>query len=285
MAAVLSFMCVVTPAMAQSQQFDFSFGTVQVDPAQVLKAAASPAAGLKNLPRQLASRPADAVDLARKIGIVPPSPVGSTAATGNVGVSTYNTGQGPMGTGGLVSAKTGRQGVAPAMAWSMVMAPNSVDMSPVPSGSFDYGFPKLGPAPYLGVTASQSNPYSSGGMVPQTSTSAVDINICDMPFIGGRNRGMGGTDSGGAGGGSGSGSGSGGGNTTPVPPYAIGPDWAAVQNSHNGQIMGWMAPGETYEDFFSGRSGHLLPGEDNWIEAQYILNNQLGGLPSSPWGP
>lgn len=64
------------------------------------------------------------------------------------------------------------------------------------------------------------------------------------------------------------------GGTAPVkPPYQIGANWAAVQNTHNGQIMGWMAPGETFEDFFSGRSGHLLPGWE--AEGKYILENQL----------
>lgn len=63
-------------------------------------------------------------------------------------------------------------------------------------------------------------------------------------------------------------------NAAPVePPYQIGPDWIGVRNSHNGQVMGWMAPGETYEDFFSGRSGHLLPGHE--AEGKYILENQL----------
>lgn len=61
-----------------------------------------------------------------------------------------------------------------------------------------------------------------------------------------------------------------------TPPYAIGPDWIAVQNTHNGQIMGWMAPGETLQQFFSGASGHLLPG--NEAEGQYILQNQLGNM-------
>jgi len=83
-----------------------------------------------------------------------------------------------------------------------------------------------------------------------------------------------GLNSGGSGGGGGNG-----GQQAPVkPPYAIGPDWIAVQNTHNGQIMGWMAPGETFQQFFSGQSGHLLPG--NEAEGQYILQNQLGNMTS-----
>ncbi len=78
----------------------------------------------------------------------------------------------------------------------------------------------------------------------------------------------------------GAGGGTGGGSTGPQapvkPPYPIGPDWIAVQNTHNGQIMGWMAPGETFQQFFSGQSGHLLPG--NEAEGQYILQNQLGNM-------
>ncbi len=79
------------------------------------------------------------------------------------------------------------------------------------------------------------------------------------------------------GGGSGGSSNGGSGQPAPVtPPYQIGPDWIAVQNTHNGQVMGWMAPGETFQQFFSGQSGHLLPG--NEAEGQYILQNQLNGM-------
>ena len=64
-------------------------------------------------------------------------------------------------------------------------------------------------------------------------------------------------------------------------PYTPGSDWAAVTNSHNGQIMGYMAPGETWQDFFSGASGHLLPG--NAAEGAYILQNQIQNPGGSPW--
>jgi hypothetical protein len=71
----------------------------------------------------------------------------------------------------------------------------------------------------------------------------------------------------------GGGGGASGGRTPVTPPYKIGSNWIAVNNTHNGQIMGWMAPGESFEDFFSGRSGHLLPGWE--AEGRYILEHQL----------
>jgi hypothetical protein len=37
--------------------------------------------------------------------------------------------------------------------------------------------------------------------------------------------------------------------------------------------MGYMAPGETLEDFMSGRSGHILP--QYAAEGRYILEHQL----------
>ncbi len=43
------------------------------------------------------------------------------------------------------------------------------------------------------------------------------------------------------------------------PPYQIGPDWVQVRNPDTAQVMGYLAPGETYQDFFSGKSGHILP--------------------------
>jgi hypothetical protein len=74
-------------------------------------------------------------------------------------------------------------------------------------------------------------------------------------------------------GGGGNGNGGGSQSSQPKIPYAIGPNWIAVQNTHDGNIMGYMAPGETLEDFFSGRSGHILPMYAE--EGRYILENQL----------
>lgn len=61
--------------------------------------------------------------------------------------------------------------------------------------------------------------------------------------------------------------------------------WALVKNTHNGQPMGYLAPGETYEEFFTGKSGHLYPqwlqlGPGGVSEAGYILHNQI---PRSQW--
>ncbi|MFN8555764.1 MAG: hypothetical protein U0103_30215, partial [Candidatus Obscuribacterales bacterium] len=42
-------------------------------------------------------------------------------------------------------------------------------------------------------------------------------------------------------------------------PYKISNGWLQVKDA-NGNVLGYMAPGESYEDFFSGQSGHLLAG-------------------------
>ncbi|RTL43760.1 MAG: hypothetical protein EKK48_08425 [Candidatus Melainabacteria bacterium] len=42
-------------------------------------------------------------------------------------------------------------------------------------------------------------------------------------------------------------------------PYKISKGWLQVKDA-NGNVLGYMAPGESYEDFFSGQSGHLLAG-------------------------
>jgi hypothetical protein len=60
-----------------------------------------------------------------------------------------------------------------------------------------------------------------------------------------------------------------------VIPYKIGPGWIGVQNTHDGGVMGYMAPGESLADFMSGRSGHILP--EYAEEGKWILANQLGG--------
>lgn len=55
------------------------------------------------------------------------------------------------------------------------------------------------------------------------------------------------------------------------PQYQVGPDWVQVRNPATAQVLGYMAPGETYQQFFSGQSGHLLP---QWREVgQELLNN------------
>lgn len=165
---------------------------------------------------------------------------------------------------------TGINSMAPAMVQTGLLAPGSVSGANIPSGTWAFGFPTAGvTGTYHGAYAGQA----MGGSLPQVSTTSTDINICD---------GVGYDGSANTGGAGGAGSTGAGGSAPVVPPYQIGPDWIAVQNSHNGQIMGWMAPGETYQQFFSGASGHLLPGADNAAEAQYILKNQLAGLGPAP---
>lgn len=119
-------------------------------------------------------------------------------------------------------------------------------------------------------------------IAPPGEWSQSGANGGDRHCSGGAGSQAGGTSGGQGGNGGQGGSGGQGGNQNVVPPYEIGANWAPVVNTHNGQIMGWMAPGETYQQFFSGQSGHLLPGWE--AEGQYILENQLGGMPSSPWG-
>lgn len=58
-----------------------------------------------------------------------------------------------------------------------LMAPNSVDTSPFPSGQWSYGFPNESSAPFMGVSKG-----SVGGFIPQTSTASVDINTYDGPL-------------------------------------------------------------------------------------------------------
>lgn len=63
-------------------------------------------------------------------------------------------------------------------------------------------------------------------------------------------------------------------------PYTPGEDWAAIY-SQDGQLMGHMAPGETWGQFFSGDSGHLLPGFEG--EGARILENEIGN-PNGTFG-
>lgn len=55
------------------------------------------------------------------------------------------------------------------------------------------------------------------------------------------------------------------------PPYQIGPDWVQIRNPATAQVMGYIAPGETYEQFFSGQSGHIFP---QWRDVgRELMNN------------
>lgn len=163
------------------------------------------------------------------------------------------------------SGFTSNQGFFLPDARTNLMAPQSVDMAPIPSASFKYGFAEVGAAPYLGVCASKSVVPSVGGVLPPCATSSVDINIVDGPTrsTGGNSIGI----SGGSGPGSGSNSQQG----MPLLP----PGWIGVQNSHTGAYMGAIPPGGTLEAFFRGEYG-IEPGQE--AEAAWILQNQLPRL-------
>lgn len=151
-----------------------------------------------------------------------------------------------------------------------LMAPQSVDMSPVPSASFNYGFADSGSVPYRGVTFSRSAAPSFGGILPPCATSSVDLNIVDGPT-----RGSGGNSIGGGGG-------SGGGSPEQPPSTQmpiLPPGWIGVQNSHSGAYMGAIPPGGTLEAFFRGEYG-IVPGQE--AEARWILENQLPRLRGGP---
>jgi hypothetical protein len=138
------------------------------------------------------------------------------------------------------------------------LADQSVNTAPLDSGQFNLGFPAAGP---------QTGRY--GSVLPPVATSSVNLSICVAPAP---NPPCG--SSGGQSGGSGNGS-----HEQVELPYTPGLDWAAVYNSHDGSLMGYMAPGETYAEFFSGQSGHLLASQAP--EGQYILQNQLGDMAGS----
>ena len=59
-----------------------------------------------------------------------------------------------------------------------LLAPNSVNMAPYPSGRFTYGFPNAPATVFMGVDHG-----NVGGVLPPTSTSSVDINIVSGPTV------------------------------------------------------------------------------------------------------
>jgi hypothetical protein len=58
---------------------------------------------------------------------------------------------------------------------------------------------------------------------------------------------------------------------TATVPYALTQGMVPVQDSTNGLLMGWMAPGTSLSQFLSGQTGLLLPSEQG--EAQTMLSN------------
>jgi hypothetical protein len=90
--------------------------------------------------------------------------------------------------------------------------------------------------------AVRQNGMAQGGtangaiMLPNVSTASVDLNTCDMDFIGGKSRPSAGPGGGGSGGGS-----NGGVDTTGYPPKP-GPDYQPM--TQHGEFVGWYSPEE-----------------------------------------
>jgi len=53
-------------------------------------------------------------------------------------------------------------------------------------------------------------------------------------------------------------------------PYAVTEGMVPIKNNQTGQLMGWLAPGESLRSFLSGQTGKLLPREA--AAAQALLN-------------
>jgi hypothetical protein len=114
------------------------------------------------------------------------------------------------------------------------------------------------------------------GGLPPVATSAVGLNIVEAGSYGGNFQSFGGWNGN-------DGSFPGGGEEQPqqqIPPQP--PNTMGVYNTHNGQFMGWKGFDESWEDFFGGRSGHLMPG--NELEGAYCLYQLgLGPDPTANW--
>jgi hypothetical protein len=63
---------------------------------------------------------------------------------------------------------------------------------------------------------------------------------------------------------------------TQTVPYAVTEGMKPVQDSQNGQLMGWMAPGDSLSTFLSGSTGRLLPSETG-AAASMLQNLPAGG--------
>ena len=106
-------------------------------------------------------------------GPVPPTtpPVNPVTSFGN-----YNNSSGLLTGPGAYNAGVvkGRQFTLPT-AQAALMAPNSVNMAPFPSGSYSYGFTGSG------AVAGAVNQYGmyGGNALPTVSTGSVDLNIVD----------------------------------------------------------------------------------------------------------
>lgn len=141
--------------------------------------------------------------------------------------------------GGNIAGVTTPQSLPLPVVETGILADGSVDPFPIPSGTFDYGFPKTGPDLYRGAYRAQIRSNKTGSFLPQVATSSVDINICDA----------GGGSGAGGGGGTGGGSSSGGSQGPPALP----PGWTGVMC--HGIYAGAIPPGGTVEAFWRGEYG------------------------------
>jgi hypothetical protein len=111
------------------------------------------------------------------------------SSTGAAGAATNSsnllTGPGALN-GGVVGGNTYS---LPSAAYAN-MAPNSVNNSAFPSGTFSYGFNQPGPINInLGASGNQYG-FFGGQALPTVSTGSVDINTVDCPYL--RSSGLGG---------------------------------------------------------------------------------------------
>src|SRR6185369_9295293 len=78
-------------------------------------------------------------------------------------------------------SSTPGQSMLPVWTPSMASNPDYIDQTPIPSGAFKYGFPNNPvPSPFGANWGMRS---SATGMLAPASTSSVDINTVDCPFI------------------------------------------------------------------------------------------------------
>ena len=151
--------------------------------------------------------------------------------------------------------------------------------TPVSAQGFPGGFPGGG-FPVGGLSSYACRPLNRNpgsvyeGRLPPCATTSTDFDIVEH-FAAPSSGGGGGGFASGPGG-----DGSGGFPTPPVPADCHG--CYPVQNSHNGAIMGWKNPDETWYDFWTGNSGHLDP---MWAQEGQICMQQMIGAGMNPYDP
>lgn len=112
-------------------------------------------------------------------------------STANPGINDHSRNQTP-----LVEPmyNAGRGGLNQVATTPLATGSTSIDNTPFPSGSFNYGFKNAPIQPYLGAYAGNKGVY--GGMLPNVSLGSVDFNTVDTSGIapvgmGSPGRGMG----------------------------------------------------------------------------------------------